>query len=187
MVSPNGGGVPDGRDGRPVLPGKPSPVPDGSRSQRGGVSRVDGEDPERLPLLRLLDEGLGSVTEQLEHRIVAAGYADLRPSHRRVLATIGEEGSRLTDLARRARMTKQSLGELTNELEIRGYVGRTPDPVDGRAKTIKLSERGNEFRAVWRRLSDDLERDWAGRVGAWRMANLRETLAMIINDRGQGR
>jgi DNA-binding MarR family transcriptional regulator len=57
-------------------------------------------------------------------RVDAAGYTDLRPGHGCVFGTIDPEGSRLTDLAERAGMTKQTVGEVTSDLENLGYVAR---------------------------------------------------------------
>lgn len=73
--------------------------------------------------------------------VVGAGYPQ-KPSHSAVLAQIGPEGSRLTDLARGANMTPQAMGELVDELEGLGYVERRPDPTDRRAKLISLTARG---------------------------------------------
>ena len=61
----------------------------------------------------------------------------MRPGHGCVFGTIEPDGSRLTDLAERARMTKQTVGEVTTDLERLGYVERVPDPRDGRAKIIR--------------------------------------------------
>ena len=80
-------------------------------------------------------------------------------------------------------MTKQSVGEVTSDLEQRGYVERVPDPSDGRAKIIRLTERGREAQAIGRGLIDDIERDWAERFGAERVAALREALEAITAER----
>jgi hypothetical protein len=58
-------------------------------------------------------------------RVDAAGYTDLRPGHGCVFGTIDPEGSRLTDLAERAGMTKQTVGEVTSDLENPG-LGSVP-------------------------------------------------------------
>jgi DNA-binding MarR family transcriptional regulator len=137
----------------------------------------------RPPLIRLLDVALGDFSGELAKRVEAAGYTDIRPGHRCVFGTIDPEGSRLTDLAHRANMTKQSVGEATSDLEQRGYVERVPDPNDGRAKIIRLTERGREAQAIARRLIDDLEREWAERYGEERVAALREALEEITAER----
>jgi DNA-binding MarR family transcriptional regulator len=138
---------------------------------------------QRPPLIRLLDDAFDQFSEELARRVEAAGYADLRPSHGCVFGTIDPEGTRLTDLAERARMTKQTVGEAATDLERRGYVERVPDPNDGRAKIIRLTARGREAHAIGRGLIDELERDWAERFGEERMAALRDALETITAER----
>ena len=92
----------------------------------------------QVPLIALLDGALHEFQAELHERVHAAGYSDIRPGHGCVFGTIEEDGSRLTDLAGRANMTKQSVGEAASDLELRGYVERVPDPEDGRAKIIRL-------------------------------------------------
>ena len=53
-----------------------------------------------------------------------------------------EDGLRLRDLAERASITAQSMGELVDELERAGYVERRPDPSDRRAKRVYLTRTG---------------------------------------------
>jgi DNA-binding MarR family transcriptional regulator len=137
----------------------------------------------RPPLIRLLDVAFNEFSDELSKRVEAAGFTDLRPGHGCVFGTIDPHGSRLTDLAHRANMTKQSVGEATSDLEQRGYVERVPDPDDGRAKIIRLTERGREAHAIGRRLIDDLEREWAERYGQERVAALREALEAITAER----
>jgi DNA-binding MarR family transcriptional regulator len=138
----------------------------------------------RIPLIRLLDAALDEFADRLNKRLAAAGYADIRISHGCVFGNIDpDDGSRLTDLAERAHMTKQSVGEVASELEQRGYVERVPDPTDGRAKIIRLTDRGREAHRTGRRLIDDLEHDWGERFGVERVAALREALEAITAER----
>src|SRR6266498_3789818 len=109
----------------------------------------------QLPLIRLLDVAFDDFSDELAKRVEAAGFTDIRPGHGCVFGTIDPQGSRLTDLAQRANMTKQSVGEATSDLEQRGYVERVPDPDDGRAKIIRLTERGREAQAIGRRRSEE--------------------------------
>jgi DNA-binding MarR family transcriptional regulator len=143
----------------------------------------DIDHTQRPPLIRLLDVAFDDFSEELARRVEAAGYTDLRPGHGCVFGTIDLEGSRLTDLAERAHMTKQSVGEAASDLERRGYLERVPDPVDGRAKIIRLTARGREAHAIGRGLIDELERDWAERFGEERIAALREALEAISAER----
>lgn len=61
-------------------------------------------------------------SEHLLERLNRAGYEDLRPAHLMVFQHIDPVGSRVTDLAAKAQMTKPSMAYLLKELERRGYV-----------------------------------------------------------------
>jgi DNA-binding MarR family transcriptional regulator len=135
-------------------------------------------------MIQLLNVALDEFAEELYERIAAAGFGDIRPGHGCVFGGIDpDNGSRLTDLAQRACMTKQSVGEVTSDLEKRGYLERISDPNDGRAKIIRLTGQGREAYAVGRRLIDELERDWAERYGEERLAALRDALEAVAAQR----
>jgi DNA-binding MarR family transcriptional regulator len=133
-------------------------------------------------MIRLLGAAFDDFTDELVRRLAHTPYNDIRVSHGCVFGNIDPDGSRLTDLAERAHMTKQSVGEATTELERRGYVERVPDPDDGRAKIIRLTERGHQAQALGRRIIDEIELDWAERFGDERVAALRDALEAIAAD-----
>jgi DNA-binding MarR family transcriptional regulator len=134
----------------------------------------------RAPLMiRLLSVAFDDFCTLLERRLADTPYNDIRISHGCVFGNIDPDGTRLTDLAERARMTKQSVGEVTSDLEQRGYVERIPDPSDGRAKIIRLTERGRAAQSLGIGLIDEIEQEWAERFGADRVAVLREALEAI--------
>lgn len=135
------------------------------------------------PFIRLLNAALDEFVAELSKRVAMTDYADIRVSHGCVFGNIDPEGSRLTDLAERAHMTKQSVGEVTSDLEQRGYVERIPDQGDGRAKIIRLTDRGRDAQALGRGLIDDIERKWAERFGEQRVAALRDALEAITAER----
>jgi DNA-binding MarR family transcriptional regulator len=140
-------------------------------------------DTPRPPLMiRLLGVAFDDFCEDLERRLADTPYNDIRISHGCVFGNIDPEGTRLTELAERARMTKQSVGEVTSDLEQRGYVERVPDPSDGRAKIIRLTERGRAAQALGIGLIDELEQEWGERFGAERVAALREALETITGE-----
>ena len=105
-----------------------------------------------------------------------AGYDDFTPAQARVFARIAPEGSRLTDLAAQAGITKQSAGFLVDQLERAGYVQRVPDPADGRARLVRIAERGAQSVEVSRRIVADVEAEWTSHVGGARMVQLRRIL-----------
>jgi DNA-binding MarR family transcriptional regulator len=87
--------------------------------------------------------------ELLAERFAAAGYADIRPSYGSVLLPLFEEdGLRLGELGRRARLSKQTMTELVRRLERDGLVERRADPSDGRASLVYLTSRTRAFEPV---------------------------------------
>jgi DNA-binding MarR family transcriptional regulator len=96
----------------------------------------------RANTIAMLGQAYSLLGFKIVDGVVGAGYPQ-KPSHSAVFAQIKREGSRLTDLAKGANMTPQSMGELVAELVELGYVERRPDPTDGRAKLIVLTDRGN--------------------------------------------
>lgn len=114
--------------------------------------------------------------QRVGEAVARAGYDDLTPAMARVAARLSDDGSRITDLAEQARITKQSASALVDQLERAGYVERVPDPRDARAKLVVIAPRGRELQAVARREERAIEREWTRHLGAERMAALREAL-----------
>jgi DNA-binding MarR family transcriptional regulator len=140
---------------------------------------IDLEQSTRAPMIRLLGQVFADFSEELYRGLAAAGFGDIRPGHGCVFGYIDPEGSRLTDMAERARMTKQSVGEVATDLERRGYLERIPDATDGRVKIIRLTDRGRAAQRAGRQLIDEIERDWAERYGESEIGALRATLEAI--------
>jgi DNA-binding MarR family transcriptional regulator len=137
----------------------------------------------RQPLIRLLDVAFSEYDAEVVRRLSTTDYCDIRPAHGCVFGNVDPHGTRLTDLADRAHMTKQSVGEVVTDLQQRGYVERVPDPSDGRAKIIRLTARGHEAQALGWKLINDIEREWAERFGVERIAALREALEAVTAER----
>jgi DNA-binding MarR family transcriptional regulator len=119
------------------------------------------------------------VVRRVSAGLADAGFDDLRPAHTAVFQHIEAGGSRLTDLAERAQITKQSMGYLIDDLEQRGYVERRPDPSDRRAALISLTDRGWEQVSASLKIIATLEEEWAGGLGQPRMQQLRELLGEL--------
>ena len=127
----------------------------------------------------LLRTGWHEFLEELFARLAAEGFDDLRPAHSPVFQHLERGGTRIGVLAERAQMTNQSMGYLVDALETRGYVERRPDPADRRAALVVITDRGREQIAAARREIADIEREWEKRIGAERMASLREALEVL--------
>lgn len=103
---------------------------------------------------------------------VLARFRDLRPAHVQVLGGGPIDGLRVTELAERAAMTKQSMHELVTHLERCGYLRRERDPADARARLIRLTARGRALEEVAHAASARLHLAWRVRLGAERFEAL---------------
>src|SRR5947208_1068315 len=137
----------------------------------GVVSSEDGAQAVRPPadlppnLGILLRGPFQELVRRVSQGLAEAGFDDLRPAHTAVFQHIDPEGSRLTDLAERAQITKQSMGYLVDYLEQRGYLERRPDPGDRRAALVCLTERGwAQIHAAMATIAD-VEREWTRVLG----------------------
>jgi DNA-binding MarR family transcriptional regulator len=133
----------------------------------------------RIPLTGLLDVALASMLAEFRVDLEGSEFGDIRPTHGCVFRFVKGEGMRLTRLAELASITKQSAGEIVDDLVARGYAKRVPDPQDRRAKLICLTERGEEAQALGFGLFAEVEKRWIDRYGRDRIAALRETLEEI--------
>jgi DNA-binding MarR family transcriptional regulator len=127
----------------------------------------------------LLRAPFQEVVRRVSAGLADAGFEDIRPAHTAVFQHIEADGSRLTTLAERAQITKQSMSYLVDDLERRGYVERRPDPTDRRATLICLTQRGwDEVRAALAIIAA-LEEEWTRELGEERMEQLRDTLKVL--------
>ena len=140
---------------------------------------VPGSSPRGAPLPALLDDLAGDSFADFHARLNEAGHPAIRQGHGCVFRFIAQGGSRLTDLAESAGLSKQAVGEVVDDLEKLGYVERAQDPHDGRAKVIRLTDLGADAHRTALGIFDDIERDWAERYGAERVATMRALLEEI--------
>jgi len=132
-----------------------------------------------IPMAGLFDIAKEAFFEDFREELEQTEFGDIRPTHGCVFRFVRGPGMRLTGLAEMAGMTKQSIGEIVDDLEARGYVKRIPDPEDKRAKLICLTERGERAQETGLALFSKVEEQWAKRYGAKRIAQLRELLEEI--------
>ena len=119
----------------------------------------------------------------MEARLLAAladrGFGDLTAAQGRIAARIGPDGTRLTDLAEQALVTKQTASHLVDQLERAGYVRRVPDPTDARARLVRIAERGRSVIAVAREVEAQVEAEWTAHLGEETTAQLRAALLRL--------
>jgi DNA-binding MarR family transcriptional regulator len=127
-----------------------------------------------LKCARLLDE-------RAVERVRAAGAPQLRPAHTRLLPHIDPEGTRLTELARRLGITKQAVGQLVDDLVEMGTLSLEPDPLDGRARRVRFTDRGVKAIAHGLGVLAEIEAELAARVGKRKMKELHTTLTLLVD------
>jgi DNA-binding MarR family transcriptional regulator len=119
----------------------------------------------------------------MERRVLAAladaGFGDVTLAQARVFQRIAVNGSRLTELAEQAQLTKQSTGFLVDQLERAGYVERRPDPRDARARLIVIADRGARAVACSAVVVAQVEAEWAAHLGRRGMHRLRVLLTAL--------
>ena len=102
--------------------------------------------------------------ELLSEAFAAAGFPEVRPAYGSLLVPLFEEdGLRQGELARRARLSKQTLTTMARALERDGLVERRPDPQDARATRLYLTPRAQKLRPVAEQVIERLERQVSAR------------------------
>lgn len=132
-------------------------------------------------LARLLLDAHRTLSSDLVEELEERGWPDLRASQATLVLNVDRRaGTRLTELARRAGVTKQATMVVVDELEVRGLVRRTPDPDDGRAKVVRLTARGRTCAAECRRAVAAVEARARRSLGGRRHEGLREALELLL-------
>jgi DNA-binding MarR family transcriptional regulator len=149
------------------------------------VANLGGEGPgsapgtqDELNLGLLLFIPYRAMEKAVLEALAAAGYP-ITLAQARVFQRIDQDGSRITDLAEAAVLTKQTVGFLVDQLERAGYVERTPDPRDGRARLVRVAARGAAAVQASMSVVAEVEARWTAYLGETRTAQLRQALTML--------
>ncbi|MBZ6138247.1 MULTISPECIES: MarR family transcriptional regulator [Streptomyces] len=137
------------------------------------------DDEQRLNLGVLLFIPYRYSEDRMFQALQDAGFDDWTLAQCRVFQRIAPDGSRLTDLADQAQMTKQSAGVLVDQLERLGYVRRLPDPTDGRARLIVIEERGRRAIEVSTATLDEILAEWKSYLGTRNFTLLHQILDQL--------
>jgi DNA-binding MarR family transcriptional regulator len=124
---------------------------------------------------------LHNAARKFDARVLAIlaerGWAEVRLVHVNLTRCLDYSGTRLTEVARRAAMTKQAMGELVDECERIGLVERSADPTDGRAKIVAFTAPGRLFMDAFRDAIAEAEAEMAGQLGGAKVRDLKQALA----------
>lgn len=150
--------------------------------------------PERAPgsktTSRATRENLGFLlakasqrwNELLSAAFRRAGYGDVRPAHGSILVPLFEEdGLRMGELAKRSRLSKQTMTALIRVMKQRGLILRRRDPIDARASRIYLSPRTRRFKAVVERILREMDERVEARLASRRKAQVTAALQTLMN------
>ena len=131
-----------------------------------------------MDLATLMFVSYRAMDERVLRAMREAGY-DVTVAQSRLAQRIADDGSRLTELAERAQVTKQTASLLVAALEREGVVERVPDPEDGRARLIRLTERGRTAAQQAMQVVMGVEQEWAEHLGPELAGQLREALTKL--------
>jgi DNA-binding MarR family transcriptional regulator len=98
--------------------------------------------PDRTPLIALVDKAAKAMRADMTASAHRSGFTEVAPAHNVVFATLPPEGARAADMAARAGITRQSMGEVVRDLVRLGILEMVPDPSDGRAKLVTYTDYG---------------------------------------------
>lgn len=136
-------------------------------------------------LVHLLATASGSTMRAMFERLIARGHSAVRLAHVAVFAGLDPDGTRITELATRAGISRQAMSVLVRDLEAAGYVTSRPDPSDLRAVIVELDRKGADFCrdavVVSRELNDAAEAT-LGAAGLTRMRDGLRALASTPDD-----
>lgn len=129
----------------------------------------------------LLRTAYNALSMNIYRSVVDAGLSDMRPAHGNAMEMLAiEDGLRLTDIAARAGMAPQSMGELVDDLVAKGYLERREDSEDRRAKRIYLTPKGRATAEASRVAVTSVEHQLSDRLGAVQYRQMRRHLAVVI-------
>lgn len=127
---------------------------------------------------RLLNNAIARFEARVLELMAQAGEADARLSHLSLTRNLDRSGTRVSDLAARAGMTKQAMGELVAQCVALGLVASAVDPSDKRARIIRFTSRGLQWLQAFRRAVDKAEQEMRKETGAAGMDALRKALKL---------
>ena len=132
-----------------------------------------------LPTSLMMFIAARAASDRIFSAVHDAGFDDVTIAQSRLMMGIDAEGTRLSALADRAQIAKQTATALVDKLERAGYVERVPDPSDGRARLVRMTPRAEAARPIARAEEARIEAEWEAHLGPERMGQLREALTAL--------
>lgn len=129
---------------------------------------------------------LNMAVERFETRVLAlmveAGYGDFSLSHMAITRNLDVGGTRATEIAKRAGITKQFVGELIGHLEDIGLLQRVPDPDDKRARIVYFTPDGLAWLETLGIAIEQAEKEMKKELGAESFSIIKQGLQLYGSD-----
>ncbi|KGN41672.1 MarR family winged helix-turn-helix transcriptional regulator [Knoellia aerolata] len=132
-----------------------------------------------LPTSLLMFIASRAAADRIFRTLQDAGFTDVTIAQSRLAMGLDPGGTRLSVLADRAQIAKQTATAIVDKLERAGYVERVPDPTDGRARLVRMTARAEAIIPLARAEEARIEAEWEAHLGPKRMAQLRDALTSL--------
>lgn len=117
---------------------------------------------------------------RMYERVRERGFEDVSAGQFNLFRWPGIDGMRPGEIAERLQLSKQTVNDVLGELESNGYVRRSVDPTDGRARIVHLTRRGWALQNAAHAASEALEEVWARSIGRRRFDAMRAGLEAMV-------
>ena len=144
------------------------------------MSRPDAPRPDRMPFIALVDRANRALQSDMVRAAHRQGHPEVKYAHNAVFSTLSEAGARATDMAARAGITRQSMGEIVREMVELGILEMRPDPHDRRAKLVTYTKSGLEYVRGGFQHIIDLESRFADELGDQEYDTARVVLERVV-------
>jgi len=139
--------------------------------------RKPGTDWRHANIGRLLNNAVRRFEARVLELMSEQGHAGMRIAHVNLTRNLDVAGTRLTELARRASMSKQAMGELVDQCAALGLVARVNDPNDGRARPVVFTTAGLAWLEAFHAAVDITEAEMRAELGQKRLDVITSGLA----------
>jgi DNA-binding MarR family transcriptional regulator len=116
---------------------------------------------------------------ELHQALGAAGFDDVKPSFGFVFRALERGPRTASQLAALLDISNPGGTKIVGEMVAAGYLERVPDPADGRAKLVRLTERGARAQRLGTEIVREIERDWGALLGEQEFETLRALLQRL--------
>jgi len=133
-----------------------------------------------IAVVALVLGAAAQLNEAIHAGVRDRGFTDVRPAHGFAFARISAGDATTADVAEHLGITKQAASQLIEQLVQRGYVERVADPRDGRARVLRLTDRGWACTGAAEEAADDAIGHWRRQLTPTAFEALRAGLATVV-------